>query len=74
LAGGASRRFRPRLARVFLIVHSEDPVVIDRTLRTRLDYFEERESNRSWAWFVHTTRKISQHDFEILTRHSLEVS
>lgn len=44
------------------------PVVIDAATRNRLDAFRGRDPNKSWAWFVQATRKITEHDFDILTR------
>lgn len=49
-------------------LYLDDPVVIDASLRSQLDAFQNRDSNKSWAWFVQATRRISAHDFNILTR------
>lgn len=49
-------------------IHLDNPTVIDAALRAKLDAFEGRDPNTSWAWFVQATRKISAHDFEILAR------
>lgn len=49
-------------------LYCDNPVIIDRPLRDRLDAFEGRDPNRSWAWFVQATRRISRHDFQLLTR------
>ncbi len=51
-------------------LYLDDPVVIDASLRSELDAFEGRDLNKSWAWFVQATRRISQHDFNILTRRA----
>lgn len=53
-------------------LYLEDPVVIDGGLRSRLEAFEDREPDKSWAWFVQSTRKISEHDFRVLTRQGTE--
>jgi len=50
----------------------DEPIVIDAEVRTRLDAFQDRDPNRPWAWFVQVTRKISEHDFSILTRAEAE--
>jgi len=50
----------------------DEPIVIDAEVRTRLDAFQDRDPNRPWAWFVQATRKISEHDFSILTRAEAE--
>lgn len=49
-------------------LYLNEPIVIDATVRNQLDAFRGRDPNRSWAWFVQTTRKITEHDFGILTR------
>jgi len=46
----------------------ENPVVIDAALRSKLDAFKKSDPNKAWAWFVQATRKITEHDFKILTR------
>ena len=56
--------FRLSDARLYL----EDPVVIDPEARSRLDAFRGREPSKAWAWFVQTTRRIAERDFQILTR------
>ncbi|MEZ4571821.1 MAG: hypothetical protein R2849_16100 [Thermomicrobiales bacterium] len=43
----------------------DEPVIIDATLRSQLDRFSGKGP---WGWFVQGTRKISAHDFAILTR------
>jgi len=45
----------------------DDPVIIDAELRGRLEVFKGRDPNKPWAWFVQATRKLSSHDFTILT-------
>lgn len=49
-------------------LYLDEPVVIDAALRAQLDAFRDKDLNRSWAWFVQATRRISQHDFEMLRR------
>lgn len=49
-------------------LYLDEPIVIDATLRPQLDAFRDKDLNRSWAWFVQATRRISGHDFEMLTR------
>lgn len=48
-------------------LYFDDPVIIDSDLRARLDVFVGRDPQKGWAWFVQSTRKISKHDFEVLT-------
>lgn len=49
-------------------IYLEDPVVIDASLRSKLDAFKKSDLNKAWAWFVQATRKITEHDFKLLTR------
>ena len=49
-------------------LYLENPVVIDAALRSKLDAFKKSDPNKAWAWFVQATRKITEHDFKILTR------
>ena len=50
-------------------LYLNEPVIIDVAVRNQLEAFQARDPNKSWAWFVQATRRISQHDFEILIRH-----
>lgn len=49
-------------------LYPEKPVVIDGTVRQQLDAFKGRDPDRPWAWFVQATRKVTEHDFRVLTR------
>jgi len=49
-------------------LYLDDPTVLDPSVRGQLDAFEGRDLSKGWAWFVQSTRKISKHDFDILTR------
>ncbi len=49
-------------------VYLDSPIVIDAALRAKLDSFKGRDPSTSWAWFVQATRKITEHDFEVLAR------
>ena len=51
-------------------VYTENPVIIDGSLRNRLEAFKGRDISKPWSWFVQVTRKISERDFEILTRNT----
>ncbi len=44
----------------------DHPVVMDATLRAQMDAFKNRDAAGPWAWFVQSTRRVSEHDFEIL--------
>jgi len=50
------------------VLYLEDPVVIDENLRAQLDAFEGRDLDKAWSWFVQSSREVSAHDFEALTR------
>lgn len=50
-----------------VLLYLDKPVVIDAATRTRLDAFQGRDLDKSWAWFVQATRKITEHDFRILS-------
>jgi hypothetical protein len=47
-----------------------EPMVIDEATRRLLEAFKGRKLEARWAWFVQTTRRVSEHDFAVLTRHS----
>ena len=48
-------------------LYADHPVVLDAALRTRLDAMKTRDPGRPWAWFVMSTHKITEHDFNLLT-------
>lgn len=48
-------------------LYLDKPVILDASLRAKLEVFEKRDPANAWSWFVQATRKISRHDFEILT-------
>lgn len=49
-------------------LYLDKPVVLDAAVRSQLDAFRGRDLNKSWAWLVQATCRISAHDFNILTR------
>jgi hypothetical protein len=49
-------------------LYLNEPVAVDANLRAQLDAFKGRDPEQGWAWFVQATRKVSLHDFELLTR------
>lgn len=49
-------------------LYLDDPIIIDAALRATLDAFKGKDANKNWAWYVQATYKISEHDFNILTR------
>jgi hypothetical protein len=53
-------------------LYLDAPVVIDAALRSQLEAFRSRAPGKSWAWFVQATRRVSAHDFDLLTRRDLQ--
>ncbi|MCD6236361.1 MAG: EVE domain-containing protein [Thermoplasmata archaeon] len=51
-------------------LYLDNPVVIDSDVRKKLDAFKGKDLDRSWAWFVQSTHRLSEHDFEMLTRRA----
>jgi hypothetical protein len=50
------------------VLYLNEPVVLDGSLRAASDAFAGRDPNGPWSWFLQSTRKISAHDFKLLTR------
>jgi len=48
-------------------LYFDSPVMIDDSLRRRLNAFKGKDLKKRWAWFVQATNKITMHDFDILT-------
>ena len=48
-------------------LYIESPVVVDETLRARLDAFANRNVGGNWSWFVQATRRITAADYLVLT-------
>jgi len=48
-------------------LYLENPIIIDAALRSQLDAFKKNDPNKSRAWFVQATRRITEHDFKVLT-------
>jgi len=49
-------------AKLFL----DDPILIDATLRSKLDEFAHRDPNKIWSWFVFAFRRVTQDDYDLL--------
>jgi hypothetical protein len=45
----------------------EKPIVLNERIRAKLECFRGKDPKRSWAWFVQSTRAISEADFHVLT-------
>lgn len=39
----------------------------DVAMRASLDAFVDRDPSKVWSWFVFATRRISEHDYAMLT-------
>ena len=48
-------------------IYLDTPIIIDETLRSQLNAFEGKDINKRWAWLVQSTRKLTKHDYELLT-------
>ncbi len=48
-------------------LYLDSPVVIDAKLRQQLNSFKGRDPEKPWAWFVQATRRVTEHDFGLLT-------
>lgn len=49
-------------------LYLDNPTIIDKELRSQLDAFKDKDINKLWAWFVQSTKKITEHDYGLLTR------
>lgn len=47
------------------------PVPLTTEIRAELTAFEGRDLSKGWAWFIQSTSKVTQADFELLTGHRL---
>ncbi len=47
-------------------LYLDNPTIINKELRSQLDAFKDKDPNKLWAWFVQSTRKISENDFNKL--------
>ena len=43
-----------------------EPRKIDASVRGRLEVFRDRDPDGPWSWFIRTSRRVSQADFEVL--------
>ena len=42
------------------------PVVIDSALRPQLDAFRDKDLSGPWGWFIQSTGRVTEHDFQLL--------
>lgn len=56
--------FRVDEAKLYL----DNPKKIDLEMRKKLDAFKRKPFQKTWGWFLYTTRKISEKDFKLITR------
>ena len=52
-------------------LYLDRPVVIDDALRDRLEAFQGRDPSPNWGWFVHGSRRVTRHDFHVLSGQAL---
>jgi len=45
----------------------DTPVILEERLRTQLMSFRGKDHKQNWAWFVQSTKAVSEEDFTILT-------
>jgi hypothetical protein len=48
----------------------DTPVELDPKLRARLNAFQGKDPSRPWSWFVQSTCRVTEHDFQLLTSQS----
>jgi hypothetical protein len=53
-------------------LYLDEPRAIDPARRSQLDAFKGRDPSAPWAWFVQATRRISKHDFDLLTQDAAD--
>jgi len=51
-------------------LYLDNPVVLDAALRRQLEAFQHRDEEKSWAWFVQATHRVTAHDFTVLTQRA----
>jgi hypothetical protein len=49
-------------------VYLDYPLLLEEAVRVNLDAFRGRASQTNYGWFLQSSRRISKHDFESLTR------
>lgn len=49
-------------------MYLDQPVAIEAELRQRMDAFRDKTPDQPWGFFVQCTRKVTEHDFNLLTR------
>lgn len=50
-------------------LYLDNPVILHPDLRIKLDAFSGKDPRKGWSWLVQATRRISMHDYDLLTRH-----
>lgn len=48
-------------------VYFENPIILDKNLREKMDAFKSTKNINNWGWFVSKNHTINEHDFELLT-------
>jgi hypothetical protein len=51
----------------------DSPVILNERMRTQLESFRGKDLKRNWAWFVQSTRIVSEQEFVILTTRAKQL-
>ena len=51
-------------------LYVDEPIVLDAALRRQLEAFQHRDEEKSWAWFVQSTHRVTAHDCTVLTQRA----
>jgi hypothetical protein len=50
------------------------PVRVDEAVRGQLDAFQGRPPSAPWAWFIQSTSRLSERDFDVLTSQPVQAA
>jgi uncharacterized protein with ParB-like and HNH nuclease domain len=48
-------------------VYFENPIILDKGLREKMDAFKSTKNINNWGWFVSKNHTINEHDFKLMT-------
>jgi hypothetical protein len=49
-------------------LYLDNPVALSADTRRKLDAFKKKRPDARWTWIIQTTRRLTKHDFDLLTR------
>jgi EVE domain len=52
-------------------LYLDRPIAISSDIRRNMDAFKKKRPGAHWAWIVQTTRRLTKHDFDVLTRQQV---